>query len=38
MQATVEIKKRKIPIVRVGHLLNVYDEKILFTDKPNIKD
>ena len=33
MKVTVEIKKRKIPIVRVDNSLNKYDDKILFPDK-----
>jgi hypothetical protein len=33
MNVTAEIKKRKIPIVRVNRLLNEYDDKILFPDK-----
>jgi len=33
MNVTTEIKKRKIPIVRVNRLLNEYDGKILFPDK-----
>ena len=33
LNVTTEIKKRKIPIVRVNRLLNEYDDKILFPDK-----
>jgi hypothetical protein len=33
MKALTEIKKRKIPIVRVDKSLNNYDDKILFPDK-----
>ena len=33
MKVTAEIKKRKIPIVRVDTSLNQYDDKILFPDK-----
>ena len=33
MKITAEIKKRKIPIVRVDASLNEYDDKILFPDK-----
>jgi len=33
MNITAEIKKRKIPIVRVDESLNKYDDKILFPDK-----
>ena len=33
MKVTTEIKKRKIPIVRVDKSLNKYDSKILFPDK-----
>lgn len=33
MKVTTEIKKRKIPIVRVDESLNKYDNKILFPDK-----
>ena len=33
MNVTVEIKKRKIPIVTVDKSLNMYDDKILFPDK-----
>ena len=33
MKVTTEIKKRKIPIVRVDESLNKYDDKILFPDK-----
>jgi len=33
MDVTVEIKKRKIPIVRIDKTLNEYDNKILFPDK-----
>jgi len=33
MNVTVEIKKRKIPIVRVDESLNKYDNTILFPDK-----
>jgi len=33
MDITVEIKKRKIPIVRIDEALNAYDDKILFPDK-----
>ena len=33
MNVTAEIKKRKIPIVRLDKSLNKYDDKILFPDK-----
>ena len=33
MKLTTEIKKRKIPIVRVDKALNKFDDKILFPDK-----
>lgn len=33
MQAPVEIRRRKIPIVRIDDSLNTYDDKILFPDK-----
>lgn len=33
MKTPTEIKKRKIPIVRVDKSLNTYDDKILFPDK-----
>jgi hypothetical protein len=33
MRVLTEIKKRKIPIVRVDKSLNKYDDKILFPDK-----
>lgn len=33
MKITKEIKKRKIPIVRVDKSLNKYDDKILFPEK-----
>ena len=33
MKVIEEIKKRKIPIVRVDESLNKYDDKILFPDK-----
>ena len=33
MKVITEIKKRKIPIVRVDESLNEYDDKILFPDK-----
>ncbi|MDR2584695.1 MAG: hypothetical protein LBC84_00490 [Prevotellaceae bacterium] len=33
MNVTAEIKKRKIPIVRVDESLNEYDNTILFPDK-----
>jgi hypothetical protein len=33
MEITAEIKKRKIPIVRIDKALNEYDNKILFPDK-----
>lgn len=33
MKVTTEIKKRKVPIVRVDESLNKYDDKILFPDK-----
>ncbi|QZO94494.1 hypothetical protein K6T43_00015 (plasmid) [Riemerella anatipestifer] len=33
MKVTTEIKKRKIPIVRVDKALNKFDDKILFPDK-----
>ena len=33
MKVISEIKKRKIPIVRIDKSLNEYDEMILFPDK-----
>jgi hypothetical protein len=33
MKIITEIKKRKIPIVRVDNSLKKYDDKILFPDK-----
>ena len=33
MKVITELKKRKIPIVRVDESLNKYDDKILFPDK-----
>ena len=33
MKVITEIKKRKIPIVRIDKSLNMYDDKILFPDK-----
>ena len=33
MKVIAEIKKRKIPIVRIDDSLNKYDDKILFPDK-----
>jgi len=33
MKVITEIKKRKIPIVRVDNSLKKYDDKILFPDK-----
>jgi hypothetical protein len=33
MRITAEIKKRKVPIIRVDKSLNKYDDKILFPDK-----
>jgi len=33
MKITAELKKRKIPIVRVDEALNQYDSQILFPDK-----
>ena len=33
MNVTVELKKRKIPIVRMDETLNKYDNTILFPDK-----
>ena len=33
MKVTAELKKRKIPIVRIDQSLNKYDDKILFPDK-----
>lgn len=33
MKILTEIKKRKIPIVRVDKSLNKFDDKILFPDK-----
>ena len=33
MKVTAELKKRKIPIVRVDNALNKYDSQILFPDK-----
>lgn len=33
MKITKELKKRKIPIVRVDKSLNKYDDKIMFPEK-----
>ena len=33
MKIITELKKRKIPIVRMDESLNKYDDKILFPDK-----
>ena len=33
MKVIIEVKERKIPIVRVDKSLNNYDDKILFPDK-----
>lgn len=33
MKITKELKKRKIPIVRIDKSLNKYDEIVLFPDK-----
>jgi hypothetical protein len=33
MKITTELKKRKVPIVRIDKSLNKYDDKILFPDK-----
>lgn len=33
MKITTEIKKRKIPIVKVDKSLNEFDDKILFPEK-----
>ena len=33
MNVIAEIKKRKIPIVRIDKALNEYDDKILFPEK-----
>ena len=33
MKVSTEIKKRKIPIVRIDKSLNKYDDKILFPEK-----
>jgi hypothetical protein len=33
MKITTELKKRKIPIVKIDNSLNKYDEIILFPDK-----
>ena len=33
MKVVTEIKKRKIPIVRIDSSLDNYDDKILFPDK-----
>jgi len=33
MKITAELKKRKVPIVRVDEALNQYDNQILFPDK-----
>lgn len=33
MKKTTELKKRKIPIVKIDNSLNKYDEIILFPDK-----
>lgn len=33
MKVTTELKKRKIPIVRVDKSLNKYDNVVLFPDK-----
>jgi len=33
MKITTELKKRKIPIVKIDKSLNKYDDKVLFPDK-----
>jgi len=33
MKVIAEIRKRKIPIVRIDNALDKYDDKILFPDK-----
>lgn len=33
MKITEEIKKRKIPIVKIDKSLNKFDDKVLFPDK-----
>jgi hypothetical protein len=33
MKVTTELKKRKIPIVKIDKSLNKYDELVLFPDK-----
>ena len=33
MKIITEIKKRKVPIVRVDNSLKMYDDKIMFPDK-----
>jgi hypothetical protein len=33
MKITTELKKRKIPIVKIDNSLNKYDEIIMFPDK-----
>jgi hypothetical protein len=33
MKITTELKKRKIPIVKIDRSLNKYDEIVLFPDK-----
>lgn len=33
MKITKELKKRKVPIVRVDKSLNNYDDKIMFPEK-----
>lgn len=33
MKITTELKKRKIPIVKVDQSLNKYDDVVLFPDK-----
>ena len=38
MKVITEIKKRKIPIVRVDESLNKYDDKILIPDKFRFPD
>jgi hypothetical protein len=33
MKITTELKKRKIPIVKIDESLNMYDDIVLFPDK-----
>lgn len=35
MKITEELKKRKIPIVKIDRSLNKYDDKVLFPEKLN---